>query len=150
MTNLRAKARSVRWWLLDHLPAGLLFHPAEWFLAFLCILSGTLTLLTNNVESASIKEGLPEPAQDLWGVMLVVGGVALLIGVHSIKRVGSYYAATNVPIYRLGLRLLGASTAVYCGCLVGFAGLGGLVASVVPAAFSAMCAVRLLSLGGRS
>lgn len=147
---MRRRAQLVRVWLLEHMPAGLLFQPGEWFLAFLCIFSGAGTLLSNEVESPSIQAGLPEPAQDLWGLMLVVGGIALLFGVNSIRRVGTYYAVTNVPIYRLGLRLLGASTAVYCACLISFVGWSGVVASVVPAAFSAMCAVRLLSIGGRS
>lgn len=139
----------ARLWLLRHLPAGLLWHPFEWFMAGLCVLSGIASLFTP-VESNSLQALLPAPFLKLWGGTLLVGAVALASGLSSIRGVGDdRYVVTRVPAYRLGLRLLGLAVSVYIVALVLYAGWAGALASLVPAAFVAMCGVRLLALGGR-
>jgi len=143
------RREQARLWLIDHLPAGLLWHPAEWFLALLCALSGVLSLFTP-VETRSLEALLPHPFLRVWGVLLVVGAIALASGLASIRHLEQdRYVVTRVPAYRLGLRLLGLSTTVYIGAIILYAGWAGLAASIIPAAFVAMCGVRLLTLGGR-
>ena len=139
----------LRVWLLRRLPAGMLWHPFEWFMAGACILSG-LASMFGSVESESLRALLPAPFLKAWGAALLVGALALMRGLTSIRAVSAdRYVVTRVPAYRLGLRLLGLAVAVYIAALIAYVGWAGVIASVVPAAFVAMCAVRLLSLGGR-
>lgn len=145
--------RTPRWeparvWLYHHLPAGLLWHPAEWFLAFLCASSGMITLSTG-VRSTALEQLLPAVPYRIWGGFLVIGSLALARGLSSIRWLDfERYVITRVPAYRLGLRLLGISVAVYVAALYVYAGWAGLIGSIVPLAFIGMTAVRLVSLGG--
>lgn len=144
--NRRARARL---WLVDHIPSGLIYHPAEWLFAILCAISG-IRVTFAGAESASLEALLPPPLFFTWGVLLVVGAVAHMSGLLSIKAVNSdRYVVTRVPAYRLGLRLLGGSTAIYSAALIVVAGSSGLIAALFPLAFSGMCGLRLLALGGR-
>ena len=139
----------ARIWLLTRMPAGLLWHPFEWFVAGLCVISGVISLAWH-VDSASLDALLPHPFLKVWGAALLVGAIALMRGLSSIRAVSAdRYVVTRVPAYRLGLRLLGLAVSVYIAALVLYAGWSGVVASIVPAAFVAMCGVRLLALGGR-
>lgn len=139
----------LRLWLLDHLPDGLLWTPFEWFLALLCTLSGFLSLFTP-VETRSLQALLPSPFLKAWGALLIIGAIALVSGLASIRTVEpDRYVVIRVPAYRLGLRLLGLSTSIYIAALILFAGWAGVAASVIPAAFVIGCGVRLLTLGGR-
>lgn len=139
----------ARLWLLRRMPASLLWHPFEWFMAGLCVVSG-IGYLFGPVESDSLQALLPAPFLKLWGCTLLLGAVALASGLSSIRAISAdRYVVTRVPAYRLGLRLLGLAVSVYIGALYLFAHWAGVPASVVPLAFVAMCGVRLLALGGR-
>lgn len=139
-----------RAWLRRRLPAGLLWHPFEWFCTFMCALSGALTLATP-VESASVAALLPEVPYRIWGGFLVVGAIALASGLSSIRRTrdGSHYVVTRVPAYRLGLRILGLSVAIFVAALFAYAGADGIPASAIPIAFVGACLLRLLGLDDR-
>lgn len=140
---------TIRLWLLDHLHAGLLARPAEWFLAFLCVLSGS-TAVTRLADSTSVEALLPSLIYRLWGLCLVVGGLGLLCGLSSIRGLpDGRHVVTRLPCYRLGLRLLGLATAVYATALVIVAGAAAVFALPAILAFSAMCGIRLLTLAGR-
>ena len=144
--NRRERARV---WLLQRIPSGMIYHPAEWLLAILCAISGFRVLFWG-AESASLEDLLPPPLYFVWGLMLLVGAIAHMSGLLSIRTVNfDRYVVTRVPAYRLGLRLLGGSTAVYSAALIIYAGQPGLLAAVFPLAFSGMCGLRLLALGGR-
>lgn len=146
--NVNRRTR-VRLWLIDHLPSGMIYHPAEWLFASLCLISGIRVLLWG-AQSASLEALLPQPLFFVWGLMLTVGAIAHASGLLSIRAVSSdRYVVTRVPVYRLGLRLLGASTALYAAALVAYTGQAGMIAAVFPLAFSGMCGLRLLALGGR-
>lgn len=144
--NRRSRARL---WLIRHLPSGMIYHPAEWLFASLCAISGVRVVFWG-AESASLEALLPPPLYFVWGLMLTIGAIAHMSGLLSIRAVGSdRYVVTRVPAYRLGLRLLGASTSMYAAALMIYAGQAGLLAAVFPLAFSGMCGLRLLALGGR-
>jgi len=140
---------AARLWLIEHIPDGVLFHPAEWLFALLCFVTG-IRVVATGAESQSLESVLPGPLYGAWGGVLVVGSVALASGLASIRRVEhDRYVVTRIPAYRLGLRLLAISTLIYSGALVAFAGSAGLTAAVFPVAFAGMCGARLLMLGGR-
>lgn len=148
LTGLNRRER-IRLWLLRKTPASLLWHPFEWFMAGLCAISGVATLV-RPVESQSLNALLPSPFLKVWAIALILGAVALGRGLSSIRAVSAdRYVVTRVPAYRLGLRLLGLAVSIYIAALIHYAGAAGALASLVPAAFVAMCGVRLLALGGR-
>jgi hypothetical protein len=138
----------VRVWLYHHLPAGLLWHPGEWLLAFMCSVWGVATLAAG-ARSNSLAHLLPETAQQAYAVALIIGAIALARGLSSIRWVGfDRYVVTRVPAYRLGLRLLGFTVALFVTALYLYAGRYAFVASIVPLAFVGMCCIRLVALGG--
>jgi hypothetical protein len=144
----RVRLEPVRVWLYHHIPPGLLWHPAEWFLSFLCALTGTISL-TTGVRSGTLDQLLPAAPYRIWSAFLIIGAVALGRGLSSISWHESHqYVVTKVAPYRLGLRLLGLAVALYIAALYAYAGLDGFVASIVPLAFVGMCLLRLVALGG--
>lgn len=146
---MRERWIDARIWLLRKTPAGLLWHPFEWFVAILCILSG-VAQLAGYAEPQSVERLLPGPFLKLWGIFLVLGSVALASGLSSIEATSAdRYVVTRVPSYRLGLRLLAIAVTVYVVALLLYAGPAAIPACVIPAAFVLMCGVRLLALGGR-
>jgi hypothetical protein len=140
------RVNEARQWLLDNLPAGLLARPGEWFLAVLCALSG-LTILTGAARPTSVARLLPEPIYVAWGACLVIGAASLACGLASYRRSPGGWIVTRVPCYRLGLRLLGLSAALYAVVILYVAGLNAMFAASITTAFAGMCSVRLLTLG---
>lgn len=142
------KPSRLRHWLVEHLPAGLLARPGEWFLASLCCLSG-LTILAGGAESTSVARLLPQGVYLAWGACLVTGGVALTCGLSSYRRSPGGWIVTRVACYRLGLRLLGLASALYAFSMLWVAQFNAVPAASITTAFSGMCGVRLLTLGTR-
>jgi hypothetical protein len=139
----------VRVWLIRQLPAGLLWHPFEWLIAVMCTSAG-MAAVFGGAEPDSLRHLLPGPFLAAWGLLLVAGAIALASGLSSIAALSAdRYVVTRVPSYRLGLRLLATTVAVYIGALIVYAGTAALGACLIPAAFVLSCGVRLLSLGGR-
>lgn len=139
----------VRIWLLDHLPAGVLERPAEWFLALLSILSGIAGLI-GPVDQASLEATLPDLLHRCWNACLIIGGIALLSGLTSIRYTQPRgYVITRLPGYRLGCRLLGLASLVYAIALLSVSGWAGFYPSMVTLTFALVFGVRLLTLGGR-
>ena len=137
----------LRLWLLDRLPDGVIAHPAEWFIALVCAMSGVSTLvgLTN---PDAVERVLPTPLYVFWGVCLTVGAAAYACGLTSIRftAVGTY-VVTRTSCYRLGLRLLATASVVFA---VGVSLTDGWLGAVPLLLFAAMCSIRLLVLGGRT
>jgi hypothetical protein len=135
-------------WLLSHLPAGLIVHPAEWFLAMLCFLSG-ITIVTGVSRPGSVAKLLWHPIYEGWGISLLVGSIALIAGLSSIRwaRGTDLYTIKRVPIYKLGLRLLGLTSSAYAVAVLIAGRWNGTFSAAVTLAFAAMCAIRLLNLG---
>lgn len=133
-------------WLREHLPAGLLARPGEWFLAVLCALSG-LTILSGAARPTSVARLLPDPMYIAWGTCLVIGSASLACGLASYRRSPGGWIVTRVPCYRLGLRLLGLSAALFAASVLWVAQLNAIGSATFALAFSGMCGVRLLTLG---
>jgi hypothetical protein len=145
---MRRGIEHIRVWLYHHVPAGLLWHPAEWLLAVLCTFSGVVAL-TTDVRSDSLTRLLPEIPYKIYSALLIVGAFALARGLSSIRWINSdRYVITRVPPYRLGLRLLGLNVGIFIVALFGYAGWGGIMASILPIAFIGMCSLRLIQIGG--
>lgn len=144
MIRIRLRLRT---WLLAHLPDGLLAHPAEWFLAVLCAMTGVSTLV-GLTQPEAVEQVLPTPIYALWGACLIAGATAYAIGLSSIQFTATgAYVVTRVSWYKLGLRLLGSASLIFAGCIGFVAGWGINLAPLL--LFVAMCWLRLLVLGGR-
>lgn len=142
-------AARVRPWLLDHLPPSILDLSAEWFLAIACILSGQ-AIVTGIGRTKSVAMLLYPPMYYAWGGCLLFGGVAIVLGLSSIRRLSTHrYVITRPAIYLLGLRLLGIASIVYAIAVLIVAGRTGLLAAGITLAFAGMCGVRVLVVGGR-
>jgi hypothetical protein len=138
----------ARLWVLDHLPNGVKYQPAEWALSLLLMFAGITNIL--GVRTSSAIEVLPTPVYYAWAGMLVIGGATLAVGLASTRRAGDNYVVTRVPAYRLGLRLIGATEVVYILVLCfSTAGAGAIQASIGPMVVAILCGVRLLTIGGR-
>jgi hypothetical protein len=138
----------MRQWLLRRLPAGLIVHPAEWFLAVLCFQAG-LVIVSGLSRPTSVSTLLWPPIYVAWGICLSSGSIALMVGLSSIRWAPGtdLYTVKRIPAYKLGLRLLGLSSFAYA-IGIGFLGHWNNVLSVaLSLAFAGMCGVRLLSLG---
>lgn len=146
LAEINKRIAACRDWLIENLPAGLLARPGEWFLAVLCALSG-LTILTGAARPTSVARLLPEPIYVAWGACLVIGSASLMCGLSSYHRSPGGWIVTRVPCYRLGLRLLGLSAALYAVVILYVAQLSAVFAAAVTVAFAGMCGVRLLTLG---
>ena len=146
---MRSALERARVWLYHRIPAGLLWHPAEWLLALMCTFTGVLTLATG-VRSDSLEGVLPETPYKIYAALLIVGAFALARGLSSIRWVNNFdrYVVTRVPAYRFGLRLLGLNVGIFVVALFLYAGIGGFMAAILPVAFLGMCALRLIQLGG--
>lgn len=136
----------VRPWLLRKLPAGVIARPAEWFLALLCILSGSVQLASLG-QSRSVMTLLGPVFYVGWCVSLVIGGLAMTCGLSSYRRAVTGWYIRRVPCYRFGLRLLGLASLTYGIAVLIAGGLNAAVAAASTLALSGMCAVRLLTLG---
>lgn len=146
----RAGRERCHAWLLAHLPAGLLWYPAEAFLALLCGLSGAGILLGANTSS-TVARVLPEIVYGAWGLTLLVGGLSLAWGLASIRRTSPLtYIIGRMPVYRLGLRLLCLGTLSYSITVISFAGVAGLMAAGLCLALSGAMGIRLLTLPTRA
>lgn len=148
---MRAYIEQARSWTLEHIPPGVRERPAEWFLGLLSIVSG-LGGLFGPVEQASLEALLPDVIHRGWNVALVLGGIALISGLSSIRYIPDQrgYAITRLPGYRLGCRLLGLASYAYAGALLWTSGFDGFFPSMVVLVFGLVFTVRLLTLGGRT
>lgn len=139
----------IRPWLLAHLPAGVKSLSAEWFLAILCLLTGQ-AILTGVGRSSSVELLLYPVAYYLWSACLLVGGLALISGLSSIRQVSdSEYVIRRTPVYLLGLRLLGTAAFFYAVAVLIINGWDAIVSAAVTLAFAGLCAVRILVVGGK-
>lgn len=138
----------IRVWLLAHLPAGVIARPAEWFLAILLTLSG-VTILAGLSDPPSIAALLAPVVYYGWGACMAIGGIAMISGLASARWVSGTdrYIITRVAVYVLGLRLLGLSSLAYALAILFVGGWNGLPAACITLSFTAMCGVRLLTIG---
>src|SRR5580765_6856655 len=104
----------MRDWFLSYLPAAIVVRPAEWFLAILCFLSG-VSIVSGVSHPGAPEQLLWHPVYYIWGGSLLLGSVALMSGLSSIKwaRGTDLYTIRRIPAYRLGLRLLGWTSVAY-------------------------------------
>jgi hypothetical protein len=142
-----SRVDALQRWLLARLPAGLTERPAEWFLSVLSVVSGIGGLL-GPVEQASLQALLPDAVHRGWNLALLIGGIALMSGLSSIRHVPgvSAYVITRLPGYRLGCRLLGLASYAYSGALLWVSGFDGFYPAMLTLAFALVFTLRLITL----
>jgi hypothetical protein len=134
-------------WAIRHLPAGVVARPMEWFVAILCLLSGT-AMIAGVSEPAAAERQLSQFTFHTWALTLIVGGLAMGSGLSSIKwTTFPSYVLTRVPEYRFGLRLLWIGCFVWSIVLLANSGLNAMLSAGFALVFSFLCGVRLLTVG---
>lgn len=127
------------WALIWRLPAPLLAAPERILLATLCIVVGGAGLFPQ-AQPSTLRSLMPEWAVYVWAVTLLLGGLALLVGILRSDR----------PLERAGLGLTIVGSVTYAVVVTVVVGLPGLVAGLAYLLLAAAYAVRLLvSTAGR-
>lgn len=116
--------------ILTRAPRALLEEPFEIFLALLCLLAG-IPLLLGAPEPESLNRLLAPAVVKLWGIMLVIGSGAVLVGL--------------VPRMRWvqikGLQLLGLAALVYAIAVLAL-GTRGRLPGLITLAFALACLAK--------
>ena len=137
----------IRAWFLHALPIALLARPGDFFLAFLCGLSGIPYILGVS-RPESLASLLPEAFIRGWGAALTIGAAALICGLSSITYTATGREMIRRPAcYKLGLRLFVASGSAYGAVILIVAGLQAVAASAAVFMFVGFCGIRLLTIG---
>lgn len=131
--------------LYDRLPTWLLSRPEAGLLAFMCLLSGVPSA-AGVVRPHSLEVMMPPWLVRCWGLVLVVGAVASIVGLTSIREEGGKEVLHRAAPYKLGMRMLSLGSAVYAFAVMYVAGLQGLGAAPIILGFAAACWLRLLGL----
>jgi hypothetical protein len=141
--------RAITVWALRHLPAGIVARPMEWFLAILCTVTG-VALMAGLSRPSAAENQLRPIAYYSWSLTLLVGGVAMIVGLTSIRWVSfPVYELRRVAEYQFGLRLLWIGCAVWSIVLIANTGIDAMLSASFAALFSFFCAVRLLTVRSR-
>lgn len=133
-----------------HVPEPLRYQPFELLLAFMCLVSGTSTLLGAPNERSAVVRVLPEWFLHSWALVLVLGGLALICGASSAVQLDGRVIIRRIACYRFGLRLLGAASLIYGATLFIAAGLAAFTVAPIVLAFSLACYVRHADITARS
>jgi hypothetical protein len=135
-------------WTLRYLPPGLVARSMEAFIGVLCTFVG-IGIFTRLSQPPAAEQFLDDQLYGIWAGALVSGGIALLVGVLSIRWVKPplIFFISRVAVYRLGLRLLSLATLLYAIAQISYGGVNAIPASLFTFYFSATCTVRLLTIG---
>lgn len=101
-----------------------------------CVVQGT-ALLTGAARPTSIEQALPMALRVVWATLLLLGGVAVLLGLYW---PGS--PMTGIEIKRPGLVAAGGAALAYGLALLPF-GAAGMVVAITNVSFALACAVRV-------
>lgn len=113
--------------LVRKLPAWVRLAPLDVMFSFMGLVS-SITLLLGPARTGSINSILPRWGSLLWGVCLLVGCLAWLIGLTSIQDKGSAMVVSRMPYLIFGLYLVSMAASVYGLVVIMFAGWNGVVA----------------------
>lgn len=120
-----------RWLVVRHVPAALLLHPFELYIATLAAIGG-VPLLLGNPAPESIDALLPVYLARLWGFELVLGSALVLAGL----------IRPRTTLERRGHTLLAPAAVVYGTAIWTVLGGAGLLAGGILVGFGLACATR--------
>lgn len=143
MDRLVGKGFSFR--IIRRIPLVILINPFGFMLSLLIFLSG-IPLVLGNYAPQSIQATLPDALSRGWGVVLTLGAALHLGGSFIAHRravsMSSKSYATGQEMERIGLLLLGYTSAIYASCVVGYVGWKGVYPFAVVLAFGAVCWIQ--------
>lgn len=140
---MNTKKDRIKTWLVLRIPIPVLVESFEVFFASFSFVVGILALLGLG-RASTMTRVLPHAGIIVFNLCLVFGALALLVGITGIREKEGRIVYTRLPMYKLGLRLLGLVCMLYGLILILVAGLTGLLASIPLVAFSLTCGVKLL------
>lgn len=129
-------------WLLQH-ARWVVRESHEGFVSLLCVIAG-VPLVFGEVDAQSMDALVPTPVVVLWGTVLVIGGLATLIGL--VRGYSTKVAFTRALAYRrleyYGLTLLWWVGVIYTIAVALAAGQRGFPGVMIILAFALTCGVR--------
>lgn len=123
------------------MPIWLQKHDFEVFVAFLGLISGVPFVL-HKVQAKSVEAVLPEPVVRTWGLVLVLGCAAILLGVFQSSRKAYPNRILWMRVEALGLTALAYYCYIYTCCIVAFNGFDAWPAAMIILAFGGTCHLR--------
>lgn len=110
--------------IVRRLPAWVRLTPMDVMFAVMGLMSSVGSLL-GITEPSSITRVLPEWGAVLWSVCLLVGCMAWLAGLTSVKENNGSFVLRRMPALLLGLYLVSLAAFAYGVVIMIFAGLAG-------------------------
>lgn len=138
MPTRRARLRRK---IYAKLPRWLKRHDFEAFAAVLSIVGG-LPILFGQVEPASPEAILPAVIVYAWATILVLGGVAVLVGIVMGSRHVHPERVFWMRVEALGLTALAYFSYIYMVCILAVSAKTGWPAAMIILAFGSVCHVR--------
>ncbi|MFI9552657.1 hypothetical protein [Nonomuraea endophytica] len=131
--------------LVGRLPAWVRTQPIDAMFALFGLPSG-LTLLAGQARSRALETVLPLWANYLWGVCLVLGCAAYLIGLTSGRFRDGRLVITRIAALVFALQVLSPAALVYGLTILLVSGWGGLLAAWFPLVAAAATWIRRVEL----
>lgn len=113
---------------MARLPVWVRTQPIDATFALLGIPSG-LTLLVGPARSRALEAVLPHWATYLWAMSLVLGCLAWLAGLTSVRMRDGRLVITRLPVLLLGLQILSPAALVYGLTIILVGGWAGVLAA---------------------
>lgn len=110
-------------------------HPFELLLIILCVI-GSPAIIWGSATPGSIQAALSSTEQDIWGGILMFGGVVSLAGVLWPKR------TNGLLMEQVGMVAIGVGMVMYCVAVGVTNGVTGLFASSLSGMIALACFIR--------
>lgn len=116
--------------LVRKLPAWIRLAPLDVMFAVMGLAS-SIGLLLGPAQPGSLHNVLPRWGPILWGVCLLVGCLAWMIGLTSIQRKGGAVVVSRMAYLIFGLYLVSLAALVYGLVVILFSGWSGVIAGAL-------------------
>jgi hypothetical protein len=134
--------------IVHKLPKWIRMTPMDVMFAFLGTLSASTSLIGLS-QPSSLTRILPWWGPMLWSLCLLIGCLAWLSGLSSVKENNGHMVLTRMPALIFGLYLVSLSSFTYGVILLVIAGTGGLVAATTFFAVAAGTYLRRVDFASR-
>lgn len=128
------------------IPEWLSFNAFEIFVSILCLGSG-IPLVAGQIESQSLEARLPGLLVQAWGLALVLGPLALILGIYKSwneAQLTEYIFWERIQAW--GLSALAYAAYIYAVLLLVSGGTGAILAAFFVLEFALTCHIRELTI----
>lgn len=147
------EGHSVAMWLTKRLPVFLILEPERVFIGFAAFVIG-LTAFWFPARSASLQDSYNAWYVLLWGITLIVGGLAKMTGLYMSAHVregkSKEYELTARSLERMGASLIALGASIFASVMINAYGFNAAITVILFIALAAANTVRvIISAAGR-